>query len=93
MSHKPQHKVQQLRFTQCVFTVGNIQNSLLPTPALFFTFVALVFSGSAAFYHVLPGQVLPKRANENQGGADQVQPQMGGGSWRKERREREFNDK
>lgn len=35
LSHKPQHKVQQLKFTQCVFAVGNIQNSLLPAPALF----------------------------------------------------------
>lgn len=83
-------------FTKCVLTVltaRNIQNglitrilSILPlTPA---SLSALVFSGSAAFYHVLPGQILPQRANENQGGTDQVQAQMGGGRWREERGER-----
>lgn len=35
--------------------------------------VSLVFSSSAAVHHVLQGEVLSPRADENQGGAHQVQ--------------------
>lgn len=47
-----------------------------------FPFLCLIFSGSAAVHHVLPGQVLPQRANENQGGADQVLGGRDGGKKR-----------
>lgn len=88
-------------FTECVLTVGIIPDGgttgtlsiLTPNSSSAvgsrLTFVALVFSGSAAFHHVLPGQVLPQRANENQGGADQVRAQMSGERWREYRGERE----